>query len=108
MPRILVGMGQEWFFYILKCRDNSLYSGITNNIEHRIKEHNSGTGAKYTHSRRPVALVYSEKLKNISEARKREAQVKNWPKIKKEQLVEGFPQLRSGKTNPPLRFLNNS
>ena len=92
---INVEMEQEWFFYIVKCRDNSYYSGITNNIEHRIKEHNKGAGAKYTLSRRPVILVYSEKQANVSEARKRESQIKSWPRVKKERLIVGFPQLRS-------------
>jgi putative endonuclease len=88
-------MGQEWYFYIVRCQDNSLYSGITNDIDHRIKEHNKGKGAKYTSGRRPVKLVYSEKYNNISEARKREAQIKKWAKLKKEQLIVGFPRLRS-------------
>ena len=88
-------MEQIWFFYIVKCRDDSLYSGITNDIEHRLKEHNSGTGAKYTYSRRPVKLVYSERLPNQLEARKREIQIKNWSRIKKERLIAGFPRLRS-------------
>ncbi len=88
-------MTQEWFFYIVKCRDGSLYSGITNDIEHRVKEHNRGDGAKYTFSRRPVYLVYSEKYDNVCGARKRETQVKGWSRIKKEQLIVGFPRLRS-------------
>ena len=83
-------MNGEWFFYMVRCRDNSLYSGITNNLEHRISEHNKGKGAKYTSGRRPVTLVHSERLNNVSEARKREAEVKRWPKNKKEQLVKGF------------------
>jgi putative endonuclease len=86
---------KEWFFYIVRCKDNSLYSGIAINVEERIKEHNRGTGAKYIRGRRPVTLVYSEKLSNVSEARKREAQVKRWPKTKKEQLLLGFPRLSS-------------
>jgi putative endonuclease len=88
-------MEQEWYFYILKCRDDSYYSGITNNIEHRLQEHNKGIGAKYTRGRRPVKLVYSEKHSNISDAKRREAQIKNWPRTKKEQLILGFPRLRS-------------
>ena len=88
-------MDQEWFFYILRCRDNSLYSGITNNLEARLQEHNRGTGAKYTYIRRPVVLVYSEKYNNVSEARKREEQIKGWSKVKKENLIKGFPRLRS-------------
>ena len=80
---------QGWFFYIVRCKDKSLYSGITNDLERRLREHNRGTGAKYTLARRPVILVYSERCGNISEARKREGEVKRWPKAKKEQLVKG-------------------
>lgn len=83
-------MEQEWFFYIVRCKDNSLYSGTTNNLERRVKEHNSGAGAKYTFVRRPVTLVYSEKCATLSEARKRESQIKGWPKTKKERLVRGL------------------
>ena len=90
-----VSMEQAWYFYIVRCRDKSLYSGITNDLERRLKEHNKGTGAKYTSGRRPVELVYSEKHSNVSIARKREAQVKSWIKIQKEQLIVGFPKLRS-------------
>ena len=83
---------QEWFFYIVRCRDDSLYSGITNDLEGRLSEHNRGTGAKYTFSRRPVTLVYSEKYFNVSEARKREVQIKGWSRNKKDQLIKGFPR----------------
>jgi len=81
-------MGQDWFFYMVRCRDCSLYSGITVDIENRLREHNNGTGAKYTAARRPVTLVYCEKLGGVSEARKREAQVKRLPKARKERLIE--------------------
>ena len=87
--------GKEWYFYIVRCKDNSLYSGIAIDVEDRVRAHNRGTGAKYTFARRPVTLVYSERLSNISEARKRESQVKGWSKTKKEQLILGFPRLRS-------------
>jgi putative endonuclease len=87
-------MDKEWCFYIVRCQDNTLYSGIAVNVEARIKEHNKGLGAKYTRGRRPVTLVYSEKHNNVSEARKREAQVKSWARIKKEQLVKDFSQPR--------------
>ncbi len=88
-------MNQEWFFYVVRCRDNSLYSGITNDLEDRLREHNTGTGARYTFSRRPVTLVYSERFSNASEARSREEQVKGWARIKKEQLIKGFPRLQA-------------
>ena len=77
---------------MVRCRDNSLYSGITNNLEERVKKHNEGTGAKYTSSHRPVTLVLSEKYSEPSEARKRELEVKKWPKDKKERLVGGSQQ----------------
>jgi putative endonuclease len=88
-------MEQEWYFYIVRCCNNSLYSGITNNIDQRVKAHNKGIGAKYTLSRRPVKLVYNEKHNNQSEARKREAQIKGWTRTEKEELIAGFPRLRS-------------
>jgi putative endonuclease len=86
---------QEWFFYIVRCKDNSLYSGITNDLDDRVREHNQGTGARYTLARRPVTLVYSEKYSNSTEARKREGQIKGWSKVKKELLIKGFPRLHS-------------
>ena len=78
-----------YYFYILRCRDNSLYCGITPNLSQRIKDHNlhPSKGAKYTKSRRPVALVYSEKHESINVALKREAEVKKWTKIKKESFI---------------------
>jgi len=88
-------MDKEWYFYIVRCRDNSLYSGITNNIEERVREHNRGTGARYTLIRRPVVLVYNERYSNVSEARKRESKIKGWTRTKKEKLIVGFTRLRS-------------
>jgi len=63
--------------YIVECVDNSLYTGITTNIDRRIKEHNtSNKGAKYTRSRRPVSLIYKESCENRSIASKREYEIK--------------------------------
>ncbi|MDQ5962864.1 MAG: putative endonuclease [Patescibacteria group bacterium] len=73
-----------YFVYIVECCDASLYTGCTNNIEKRIKEHNEGKrGARYTSTRRPVVLKYTETYKTIGEALKREATIKTWPKKKK-------------------------
>ena len=80
---------------MVRCSDNSLYSGIATDVNDRVRKHNRGAGAKYTSGRRPVMLVYSERLNNVSEARKREWQIKNWPRAKKESLILGFPRLRS-------------
>ncbi len=79
-----------YYFYIARCSDNSLYCGQTNNLETRIKEHNSSKnrGAKYTRIRKPVKLIYSEECSTLQQAMKREWQVKKWAKAKKEALVK--------------------
>ncbi len=73
--------------YLLRCRDGSLYCGITNDIEKRLAAHNSGNGAKYTKSRRPVTLVYKEDCVSKSDALKREYAVKQLTHAEKEQLI---------------------
>jgi predicted GIY-YIG superfamily endonuclease len=77
------------FVYLLRCSDNSLYCGITNNLVKRLEEHNSGKSkaAKYTKPRLPVRLVYSEKQPTKNAALKRELQIKNLTKPEKEKLV---------------------
>ncbi len=77
-----------WFVYLLKCKDDTLYCGISNNLEKRIKTHNSGKGAKYTKSRLPVILFYYETVLNKSEALKREYQIKKLSKSEKIYLKE--------------------
>ena len=67
----------KWQIYIIECRDGSLYTGITVDLEKRLAAHNAGKGAKYTNSRRPVQLVYREDAANRSEASKRENAIKN-------------------------------
>lgn len=81
-----------YFFYILRCSDNSLYCGITNDLERRLREHNSKTSksAKYTRAKQPVLLVYKEELETMSSAMRREAEVKRWTKKKKEELVSAI------------------
>ena len=66
----------RWQIYIIECRDGSLYTGITIDLEKRLAAHNAGKGAKYTTSRRPVRLVYREGAANRSEASKRENAIK--------------------------------
>jgi len=85
-------MGQlsEWFVYMLRCADNSLYTGVTTNIERRLKEHNEDkAGAKYTRAKRPVFLVYEEPAESRSAACQREYQLKQLKKSDKESLVKG-------------------
>ena len=71
------------YTYILKCKDGSFYTGWTNNLEKRIKDHNAGKGAKYTKSRCPVELVYYETFDTKEEAMRREYAVKQLSRIKK-------------------------
>lgn len=80
----------DWYVYILRCSDGSLYTGITNDLERRINEHNENSklAAAYTRSRRPVKLVYQEICKDRSEASMREAIIKNMSKVEKEELLK--------------------
>jgi predicted GIY-YIG superfamily endonuclease len=78
-----------WYVYILKCADDTLYTGITTNIARRVKEHNSKKGGNYTRTRLPVELVYRESRVNQSYALKRELEIKSWPRKKKEKLIKG-------------------
>ncbi len=77
-----------WYAYIIECNDGKLYAGITNNIEKRIKAHNGGTGCKFTRSRNPVKLLYSEECVDKNHALAREWQIKKLPRIKKLALIE--------------------
>lgn len=76
-----------WFVYIVQCEDSSLYCGITNDLEERVKAHNKGAGAKYTKYRRPVSLVWSEPSLDRSTASKRECQVKKLSRKEKLELI---------------------
>lgn len=73
--------------YILRCKNNSLYTGITNNLEHRLKIHQEGKGSKYVNAHLPFQLVYTEKCEDKSTALKREVEVKRLTKKEKELLV---------------------
>jgi len=78
-----------YHLYILKCADNTLYTGITVNLDRRIEEHNnSKLGSKYTKARRPVRLVYSKKYRNRSTASKEENRIKQLTREKKIELIK--------------------
>ncbi len=79
----------DWIVYILRCKDNSLYTGITIDIERRLVEHNGDNrlGSRYTRARRPVTLVYQEKVTTRSQASRREAEIKQLSKADKELLI---------------------
>jgi len=76
-----------YYTYMLRCQDNSLYTGYTDNVEKRVATHNEGKGAKYTRGRLPVVLVHSEEFSDKSSAIKREIEIKRLSKEKKEKLV---------------------
>lgn len=78
---------KRWVLYIVRCKDNSLYTGITIDLKKRIKLHNQGKGAKYTRSRKPVRLLYSETCKNESNAKKREIKIKKLSRKNKLMLI---------------------
>ena len=88
----------RWCVYLLRCTDDSLYCGMTNELTARIIMHNKGRGAKYTRSRLPVNLAYVEAAKTRSEALKREHQIKRLSKKKKEELCRHWR--RAGRTHP--------
>lgn len=79
-------MESQWYLYILRCGDGSLYTGITTDVEKRLEAHRSGKGAKYTRGRGPLALVYRESCGTHSDALKRELEIKKLTKAQKSAL----------------------
>ena len=94
------------YIYIVECTDGTWYTGWTNDLVKRIAAHNSGRGAKYTRSRRPVRLVYSEEFETSVEAQRREYAVKRMTRQEKEALVAGCVEdpghTKSGKRPIPM------
>ena len=83
------------YIYILRCSDDTFYTGWTTNVQKRIEAHNNGTGSKYTRTRRPVELVYSENFNNKQDAQRREYKIKQMSRQEKELLIrEGADALR--------------
>ena len=80
-------MESIWYLYILRCKDDTLYTGITTDVEKRLEAHRSGRGAKYTRGRAPLELVYRETCGSHSDALKREAEIKKLSRQAKELLV---------------------
>jgi putative endonuclease len=78
---------RKWFVYIVKCADQTLYTGATNDLGKRLQAHNLNQGAKYTRGRTPVTLVYQEKFPNKSAAMSREYQIKQLTRGQKLELV---------------------
>ncbi len=78
---------KSWHLYILRCGDDTLYTGITTDIDRRLKQHHDGTGAKYTKNRAPFQLVYQESYPCRSSASKREYQIKSLSRAEKIALI---------------------
>ena len=76
------------YTYILKCADDSYYTGSTKNLQRRLWQHQSGLGARHTAKRLPVTLVYAEPFERVADAFKREKQIQRWSRAKKEALIE--------------------
>ena len=77
-----------WYTYILLCEDGSLYTGYSNNVEHRFNEHKNGKGGHYTRSHKPIRIVYIDQFATQSEALKRERQIKGWSRQKKIKILK--------------------
>lgn len=77
-----------WVVYLVECSDESLYAGITTDVEARVAKHNQGSGAKYTRTRRPVALVYAEQAVDRGAALKREHEIKRMSAAEKRRLIQ--------------------
>jgi putative endonuclease len=80
-------MTENWILYILKCKDDTLYTGITNDLDRRIGAHVAGKGAKYTKGRAPLKLIYQEEWSSKGDALKREIQIKKLRKDDKLKLI---------------------
>jgi len=78
------------YMYILKCNDNTYYTGSTKNLERRLSQHQNGEGANYTKKRLPVKLIYFEEYNRIDEAFYREKQVQGWSRKKKEAIIDKY------------------
>ena len=78
----------EWFVYLLRCADDSLYTGITNDVSRRCEQHNAGAASRYTRGRRPTGLVYKEAHVSRNLALKREIAIKALSRQEKESLIQ--------------------
>lgn len=81
-------MAAHHYVYVLRCGDDSLYTGYTTDVERRVDEHRAGEGAKYTRGRRPISLVHVERYDSRSSAQQREWEIKQLDRAAKERLVD--------------------
>jgi putative endonuclease len=101
MKRLSAAKKGTPYCYILRCADGSFYTGWTNDLARRYRQHRSGNGGRYTRTHRPVALVYFEPQDDKTAARKREAAIKQLPRAKKAELVAGKRTLKQAKPSNP-------
>ncbi len=92
---------EVWYLYIVRCRDSSLYSGVTLDVERRLAEHRDGKGSKYLRGRGPLQLVYTRTFASKGAALSAEAEVKKLPRHKKELLVTGIASTGVSMDNKP-------
>ncbi|MBQ8358532.1 MAG: GIY-YIG nuclease family protein [Oscillospiraceae bacterium] len=83
-------MEKQWLVYILRCGDGTLYTGVTDDLPHRLEMHRAGKGAKYTRGRSPLTLVYREEAESYSAALKREYRIKQLTRPEKLKLIETY------------------
>jgi UV DNA damage endonuclease len=88
VQKLMKQLAEHWIVYVLRCADGSLYTGITNDLERRLEQHNGGTASRYTRSRLPVTLAYQESQTNQSMALKRELAIKAMSRKAKEVLIQ--------------------
>ncbi|MDH3628812.1 MAG: GIY-YIG nuclease family protein [Acidobacteriota bacterium] len=81
--------GAGWWVYLLRCGDGSIYTGITNDLDRRLKSHQAGSASRYTRTRLPVEIVYRESQPDRSNALRREAEIKRFPRARKQRLING-------------------
>lgn len=84
----------SWHVYLLRCADGTYYAGVTNDLARRLASHNSGSGAKYTRSRRPVVIVWKRPAKDRSGAQRLEARLKRLPRAAKRALIDAEARKR--------------
>lgn len=94
MTRKAVRLDPGGYVYIVRCADGTLYTGYARNPEKRVALHNDGRGARYTSGRRPVELVYTESFASVTTALRREHQLKQWSRRKKQALLKPEGQIR--------------
>jgi putative endonuclease len=81
----------RWFVYVLRCRDGSLYTGVSTDVDQRVSTHNAGRGARYTRPRLPVTVVHVERKRSRSTALKREAAIKALSRAEKLAIINNGP-----------------